>query len=80
MKLKERMRKWGSFRINTGNTGVLAASYTGRLSSRDWGSVLWAAPSVTKPNLRVLSLWNKVLLVKTIFSVYREVGTERLTD
>ena len=55
------MRKWYRFRINTGNTGALAASYTGKSSLRASGSILWApklplkkgAQWATKSNLRM---------------------------
>ena len=65
VKLRERMRKWYRFRINTGNIGALTASYTGKSSLRARGSILWApkpplkkrAQWVTKSNLRMLSLW-----------------------
>ena len=88
VRLRERMRKWYRFRINTGNTGALAASYTGKSSLRARGSILWApkpplkkgAQWATKSNLRMLSLWNKVLLMKTTLSVCREIRTKRLTD
>ena len=46
VKLRERMRKCCRFRINTGNTGLLVASYTGRSSSRDCGSILWAPRAI----------------------------------
>lgn len=42
MKLREGMRKWCRFKINIGNTGVFVAHYTGRSSSRNWGSIFLA--------------------------------------
>lgn len=65
VKLRKRMRKWYRFRINTGNTGALAASYTGKSSLRASRSILWApklplkkgAQWATKSSLRMLSLW-----------------------
>ena len=82
------MRKWYRLRINTGNTGALAASSTGKSSLGARGSILWApkpplkkgAQWATKSNLRMLSLWKKVLLMKTTLSVCREIRTKRLTD
>ena len=65
VKLRKRMRKWYRFRINTGNTGALAASDTGKSSLRASRSILWApklplkkgAQWATKSSLRMLSLW-----------------------
>lgn len=47
MKLREGMRKWCRFRVNIGNTGGWEAHYTGRSSSRNWGSIL-SAPGLKK--------------------------------